>query len=414
MIDEQELYGLGDPGHGPDVACRPVGDVLARGSRLLRRRRARRVAGATSVVMGLVAAALVSVNLRHPDSDADFQAGEDRTETAAVAPPPPPPPCASEPWTLSDHMAKPIPKADVPDEMRVLPQWPIDGPVTEARGSRWTNPCPETAPVPIDPALLLVTGDADGNGEADRQIRVNGPLPRPLDNHIGLSRSPTPVRGGPGLFVVTDGIGDRMITWTDPDGWSWQVTGIGGIDEATLSGVVEALELDDAPADGEHAASLDPARMPPGFRVGSQTAGPAPAVDPYLTTLRWDVQIGDTSGLQCLMEVTKVSGDVEPLSSQIGISGTPAQVNGQPALWGSSPAGPATALHWHLTPDLVATAGCVDWSQPGIHTLDQATIERMAESVVPVAADDPRLPPDVAPVDSQPPAEDPAGTPWDG
>jgi hypothetical protein len=419
VIDEQELYGLGDAGHGPDVSCRPIGDVLARGSRLRRRRRALRVAGATSVVMGLVTAGIVAVNLGHHDTDAGFRAGEDRTETAAVAPPPPPPPCASEPRpSLTEdpyyYMARPIPKADVPDDMRVLPQWPIDGPVTEARGSRWTNPCPETAPVPVDPALLIVTSDADGNGEADLQIRVNGPMPRPLDDRIGLSRTPTQVRGGPGLFVVSDGIGDRMIAWTDPDGWSWEVTGIGGIDEATLRGVVEALILDDAPAEGEAAASLDPAMMPPGFRVASQTTGPPPAVDPYLTMLRWDVQIGDTTGLQCLMEVTRVSGDDDSFSDQIGVSGTPAEVNGQPAVWGSSPAGPATALHWHLTPDLVAVAGCVDWSKPGLHTLDQAAIERLAESVVPVAADDPRLPPDVTPLDSSQPAEDPAGTPPDG
>jgi hypothetical protein len=52
-------------------------------------------------------------------------------------------------------------------------------------------------------------------------------------------------------------------------------------------------------------------------------------------------------------------------------------------------AGPGTALHWHLSPTVVATAGCVDWDQPGLATLDQATIERLAESVAPVAADDP-------------------------
>ncbi|HEY7071871.1 MAG TPA: hypothetical protein VH479_17225 [Acidimicrobiales bacterium] len=371
MIDEQELYGLGDPGRGPDVSCRPVGDVLARGTQLRRRRRGLRVAGATGVVTGLVAAALVAVNLGQPDNDADFQAGPDRTRTEAVAPPPPPPACASEPRSLEDGMAKPIPKADVPDAMRVIPQWPDVGPVTTARGSRWTNPCPDTAPTPVDPALLIVTADGDGNGEADLQIRVNGPNPRPLDDRIGFSRTTIQVRGGSGLFVVTDGIGDRMITWIDPDGWSWEVTGIGGIDETTLKGVVEALELDDAPAQGEPAANLDPAMMPPGFRVASQTMGPPPAVDPTLTKLSWYVEVGDTTGVQCLMEVNKVALSDGSFSDSIGVSGTPAEVNGQPALWGSSPVGPGTALYWHLAPDVVATAGCIDWSQPGgTHTLD--------------------------------------------
>jgi hypothetical protein len=41
---------------------------------------------------------------------------------------------------------------------------------------------------------------------------------------------------------------------------------------------------------------------------------------------------------------------------------------------------------------VVATAGCVDHDHGG--SLDQDTIVRLAESVVPVAADDPRLPDD--------------------
>ena len=291
----------------------------------------------------------------------------------------------------------PLPKVEVPDDLRVLPAWtPSDGPVTVAQGNRWTDPCPDTAPIPRGPALLLVSGDGDGNGEADAQIRLNGPMPRPLSDRLGLSRTATELRGGPALLVQSDGIGSLLLAWTDPDGWSWDLTGMGGVDEPTLRAVAEALVLTSQPAHDEAAASLDPAVVPAGFRVARQTIGPP---EPAPTTwVNWSVQIGgnngaNQSGIQCFLEVQYVSGDA-PLSESVGISGTPAEVNGEFALWGSSVAGPGTALRWHLSPTVVATAGCVDWDRPGLTTLDQATIERLAESVVPVSADDPRLPDD--------------------
>ena len=403
MIDEQELYGLRDPRRGPDVPVRPVEEVLARGARLRQRRRTRRTAGATSLVVGLIAAGLIAANLKAGTADdPDVRAGPDHTRTDAVAPPPPPPACASEPpsdpGTLRGVSAPtPLPKAEVPDELRVLPEWtPDNQPVTVAQGNTWTDPCPDTAPIPRDPSLLLVSADANGDGAADAQIRLDGPMPRPLGDGIGLSRTDTELRGGPALLVHSDGIGSLMLAWTDPDGWSWELTAMGGVDERTLRAVAEALVLTSQPADDEPVAGLDPTMVPAGFRVAQQTIGtPAPAPTSWV---KWSLEIGgnpggNETGIKCYMEVQPVAADSR-LEDRVGVSGTPAEVNGEFALWGSSIAGPGTALYWHVSPTAVATLGCVDWDQPGLALLDRETIVRMAESVVPVAADDPRLPDD--------------------
>lgn len=399
MIDEHELYGLGDPRRGPHVSVRPVEEVLARGTRLRRRRGTLRTALATSLVMALIAAGLIAVNLESgTDESPDVRAGQDHVRSAEVAPPPPPPACASEPGELGGFYGPtPVPQADVPDELRLFPEWtPTDGQVTVAQGSGWDDPCPDTAPVPRESSLVLVSGDADGNGDADTQIRLDGPLPRPLDDGIGLSRTATELRGGPAVLVQSDGIGSLLLAWTDPDGWSWELTGMGGVDEPTLRAVAEALVLTSQPADDEPVAGLDPTMVPAGFRVAQQTIGtPAPAPTSWV---KWSLEIGgnpggNETGIKCYMEVQPVAADSR-LEDRVGVSGTPAEVNGEFALWGSSIAGPGTALYWHVSPTAVATLGCVDWDQPGLALLDRETIVRMAESVVPVAADDPRLPDD--------------------
>jgi hypothetical protein len=397
VIDEQELYGLGDPRRGPDVSVRPVEEVLARGTHLRRRRRTLRTAGASALVMGLIAAGLIAVNLKSGTEETpDVRAGQDQVRTDEIAPPPPPPACANDPGEQADFYGPtPLPKADVPDELRLLPEWtPTDGRVTVAQGNDWTDPCPDTAPVPRESSLVLVSGDADGNGDADTTIRLDGPLPRPLDDRIGLSRTATELRGGPALLVQSDGIGSLLFAWTGPDGWSWMLTGMGGVDEPTLRAVAEALVLNSQPADDEAVASLDPAMVPAGFQIAWQTTGtPTPAPT---SSLKWSVQVGGTisanqSGIECFLDVEPASGR-SPLGDEVGITGTAAQVNGGFALWGTSVAGPGTALSWYPSPDVVATAGCVDHDHGG--TLDQETIVRLAESVVPVAADDPRLPDD--------------------
>jgi hypothetical protein len=402
VIDEQELYGLGDPRRGPDVSVRPVEDVLARGTRLRRRRRTLRTAGATSLVVGFIVAGLIAADLEAGTADdPDVRAGQDRTRTDAIAPPPPPPACAdeppSDPGTVRGVSAPtPLPKEEVPDELRVLPEWtPDNQPVTVAQGNTWTDPCPDTAPFPRDPSLVLVSADANGDGAADAQIRLDGPMPRPLGDGIGLGRTDTELRGGPALLVHSDGIGSLMLAWTDPDGWSWELTGMGGVDEPTLMAVAEALVLTSQPADDEPVAGLDPTMVPAGFRVAQQTIGtPAPVPTSWV---KWSVEIGgnpggNETGIKCYMEVQPVAPGSR-LEDRVGVSGTPAEVNGEFALWGSSIAGPGTALYWHPSPSVLATAGCVDWDHPGT-TLDQETIVRLAESVVPVTADDPRLPDD--------------------
>lgn len=397
MIDEQELYRLGDPRRGPDVSVRSVEEVLARGTRLCRRRRTLRAAGATSLMVGLIAAGLVAVKTTSgSDGTADVQAGGGDVQSDEIAPPPPPPACASDQDGFAGFYGPtPVPKSDVPEGLRLFPEWtPTDGRVTVAQGTEWTDPCPDTAPAPLDSSLVLVSGDADGNGEPESQIRLDGPMARPIGDDFGLSRTATELRGGPAVLVQSDGLGSLLFAWTDPDGWSWMLAGTGGVDEPTLRAVAEALVLNSQPTDDEAVAGLDPTMVPAGFQIARQTIGtPTPAPT---TSLKWEVQVGgvidaNQTGIECFLEFEPASGRT-PLEELVGVTGTAAQVNGGFALWGTSVAGPGTALSWYPSPDVVATAGCVDHDHGG--TLDRETIVRLAESVVPVAADDPRLPDD--------------------
>ena len=394
MIDERELYALGERGKGPVIPHRPLEAVLARGTRLRRRRQAVRAVGASTVVAGLLGSGLL-VRARS-GGEADVRAAEDPTTTdrdESTPPPPPPPDCEVERFYAGDQ----IPTSEVPAEMRVLPgSVPGDPPITYAAGQRYTNPCPDTAPYPADSALEMKADDGDGIAEA--VIRLSGPLPRPESDTVGMSRGPTELRGGAATLVQPGGSTDNVaFAWTEPDGWSWSIIGV-NVDEATLRAATEALVLDSSPENDDPTASLAPADLPAGFRVTWQTLGTPKPVVPQ--TMSWNVSFGTTgageTGMRCELQVSQYASDI-PLGNDGSIATEHVTVNGEDALW--NPVGGSGylglgSLTWMVAPDVVATMGCLDQSigTGGEGSVGVDAMIPVAESVVPVAADDPRLP----------------------
>jgi hypothetical protein len=408
VIDERELYALGDHGTGPSTTHRPVEQVLARGAQLRRRRHAMRALGASTVVVGLIGSGLLV--LGRSDERPDIEAAEDPTTTASdqpSAPPPPPSDCAADGLAPDEGLTdgngvqfvapENLAASEVPDELRVLPTFvPGDPPVTYAAGGRYTDLCPDAAPFPADAALELKADGGDGVAEAT--IRVDGPLPRPASDRTGLEGGPTELRGQPATFERLGESGtDGLFGWTESDGWSWSITGL-NVDEATLRATAEALVLDSSPEGDEPAATLAPESVPTGFRITWQTPGtPTPVAD---TATQWDVSFGTTgpgeAGMRCELWVRERTSEV-PLRDSGTVGTEPVSVNGQDALWnpvgGMGPLG-LGSLTWMLSADVVASVGCIDQHDSGAESIGVETMIEVAQSVVPVSADDPRLPAD--------------------
>ena len=119
--------------------------------------------------------------------------------------------------------------------------------------------------------------------------------------------------------------------------------------------------------------------------------------NPLEDQLAWDVQVGGApqavqGGIECLIQA-RPRDDAAPLDTS-GEGGQRVTVNGEDAVWGPSPIGPAgaMALTWHLGPDVTVQAGCLDWDTD--QTLPLEVTVRLAESVVAVPANDARLLPD--------------------
>jgi hypothetical protein len=410
-MKEDDLYALRHDSAGPAVSCRPVDAVLARGRRLRRRRQVLRSAGVGAVVVTAVGTGLFAVSRQAGTGDgdgggggrADVAAGSDPTAAPrspaddTPSPPPPPPPDCSRDLISPER----VPVDEVADELRLLPTWTPDGePITVARGNRWRSSCPGAEIYPLGSALELQTDGGDGT--VDAEITVNGPLPwlaseLPDMMPVGETQETT-LRGHEARLRGGGEAEGLTFEWTEPDGWSWELRGE-GVDEATLRAVGEALALDTSPEGDEPPAALDEADVPGGFEVIWQQRGrPEPAGD----QTSWSVEIGEQAtddqpvetGIRCTMEVRSDAG--MPASTYGGAGSTEASVNGQPAVWAPWPGSPlgaaGTSLTWDVAPGVRATAGCVDWDTDSSQSVTRETVVRIAESVEPVAADDPRLP----------------------
>ena len=266
-MDEHDLWTLGREPLGPAGRARPVEDVLRRGRGLRRRAAVARVT-ATVVVVGLVGGA-GALALR-PDPQPDVTTNEGERELPVK-------------WEFCDQ---PVPEPVSPEQLdglRLVPTTLPDGIVVDAARPvrQGTGTC-----VDVDPALVLRADNGDRTVEAE--IRLEGPFGEPYRGADDVALEPTQLRGRRASRTLNPTAPGSYsgFTWTEDDGTSWLLTGV-GVDEAVLRGVAEALVLQGSPSSDEPVADLPDDDVPDGFEVTWQAEG-LPAVEGP-TRLAWVV-----------------------------------------------------------------------------------------------------------------------------
>jgi hypothetical protein len=408
VIPEEDLFALGDRAAG-DPPVRPVEGVIARGGRLRRRRHAVRALGVTAVV-GSVAAAGTLVAARGSGGRGELQVAQ-TTETTGAPPPalyPNPMSCLDAEGSDGFELVEPtrLPRADVPDDMRVIPTRLPEGapPISVALGSFYDMEPTDCGPVAAFDDTLTLT--ADGPDGLAAVLRVAGPYSTP-SGPLGMSYAEdSTLRGQPATMAVNGGSDFVIFTWTEPDGGSWEIRAE-GMDEAAVRTVAEALQLDSSPDAGTPPAGIAPESLPAGFRMAWQAPtvpGPAPEFTDETT---WTVQVGESADpntrFRCNLDVRRAEGAGEIGEANMGLGDRIVSVDGRDAVWGplmgmspsnTPPGVPAKDLTWGLGEDLVAHIACGYWDGPNRGTLPLDQMIEIAESVETVAPDDPRLPPE--------------------
>jgi hypothetical protein len=360
-MDEHDLQTLGREPLGPAGRARPVEDVLRRG-RGLRRRVA--VARATAAVVALAlvagAGALATRSGRQPD--VMMNPGErDLPVKVEFCDPLPP---------------EPVP-ADELDGMRLIPTALPDGiavdgarPVRQGRGN-----C-----VDVDPALVLRADGGDRTVEAE--ITLEGPFGEPFRGGDDVALEPTQLRGRDAARTYDPTAPESYagFTWTESDGASWLLTGV-GVDDATLRGVAEALELQGQPPDGESAAALPDNAVPDGFDVTWQAPG-LPAVEGP-TQLKWVVTTTPPFPPGCQLTIATTTRQAPPgrlFRAGPGTRASQVEVRGRPGFAVEEHG--QVVLDWQEAPGVVGSLVCRG---------DLETVVRVADSLVEVEPDDPRI-----------------------
>jgi hypothetical protein len=360
-MDEHDLRALAGEPLGPAGRPRAVDDVLRRGGRL--RRRATIVRATPVVVVIALAASAGILALR------DDRPPEPETRAGPPASLLPQPPASCDPDTAL------VPAAEL-EGLRLAPVELPDGvalaTMTPERYFRST--CVE-----VDPALLLRAGDA--NGTVDAEIALTGPFAEPHPDADDEALEPTQLRGREAFRVFDPTAPDTYtaFTWTEPDGTSWFLNGV-GVGEATVRDVAEALELQAAPAEGEPVAALPDDAMPPGFEVAWQPPG-MPAVEGE-TRLEWFVDTTPAWPADgCAIRIRTTALHAPP--GRLFRSGTVASevdVRGRPGF--ALEENGSVFLDWEEAPGVFASVSCAG---------DLETALRVADSLVEVEPDDPRI-----------------------
>ena len=359
-MNEHDLHRLRSTRSVSLPDCRPLDAVMARGTRLRRRRQAVRAVGVTAMV-GSVAAVGVLAPSR-PDT------------TTAPGAPTPPGELLPAPTALCEGTGERVAIGEV-DDLRLLPTWlPAGVELESVAAQHMTTECPTP-----DPALALLRTGADG--------RVAGSLllHGPFDGWAELPDPPAPtqVRGvDAGIWVYDDaGIRQVDLVWAEADGASWWVVA-DGLDEAETRAIAEALVLDSRLGSGP-AGSIPADQLPPGWEVTWQ-APDTPEVE-RPDQLVWSVATADE---RCAVEVTERSSPAPSDAVLVEIGAERLAVRGHDAI--AVPELDAMRiLHWSEPSGIDVGVWCRD--------LPLADIQQVAESLELVAADDPRLPPEAAP-----------------
>jgi hypothetical protein len=353
---ETELRELADTSAPP-----PIDTVYRRGA-VLRRRRQRATRAGTAAAVVAVVAGLAATGLVVRD---------DRAADVEVAAPSGAPLMSSFPDTEHDcgGFAEARPPDDA-DGLRLLPAWLPAGEEVEAAWARAELLTRETCP---RVSTALTAADAT-TGAVTRAVRVDGPSPEPFARYEGPLFEPIAVRGTNAEVVSFPGLGDlHQIRWTEPAGGSWLVESRGlAVDE--LRRVVEELTL--APATGTATAGWLPADL----EVAHRRSGP-PADLP--DEQRWWHATIDDGATLSLGVTENVTGD--GALAHLGAGVSVVEVRGHPAIAhtnGCTGDDCTTFLGWQ-------ESARVEVDLSGSLPLD--TLVRIAESLEPVAADDPRI-----------------------
>jgi hypothetical protein len=361
VIDEDRLLELGPPETTPP----PLEAVLARGERLRKRRALRRRARLITLCLAVIAGAYVvtdavvrgdgrTIELAGP-TGASAMAGSDDEHCSGYAEPRRP---------------------EAVDGLRYLPRWLPPGRAIDRTFARAELLDRETCPrVPV---ALSAGRFAPARDRIDATITLEGPSPLPYRRYNGPSFVPVSVRGVDGdlvRFPTLDPAAALLeLRWTEPGGGSWLLR-TSHLREEELRAVAERLvlstDVDALPASAEW--------LPTGFEVTYQRNHPI-AAWPH-EQLWWHATISDGKTLS--IEVRHDIPDDPPISRVIaGATGVHLlSIRGHQAV-ATTEGGVIRDLSW------LERRG-VQISLSG--QLDLATLIRIAESLEPAAANDPRI-----------------------
>lgn len=372
-MNEPDLHRL--PMDMPDrlaVACRPVDDIIARGTARRRRRRTLRAAGLTSAAVALVAVGTLATADR-PDVVSDDPPASQPSSQPTGPPAPSPTGMLPTPGTCEEgDDAEPLDPGQVDPRLRVLPTWLPDGhrladlQATRSHGY-W---CSYGQP-------MLVVAAFEGD-TMTATMSVTGPYPAPQS----IAGEPTPIRGTTGSrWEGTRDTAGLHLEWTEPGGGWWTVNGR-GVDEPTLRALVEALVLSTVP--GSPPAVLPTDALPDGYEVVWQ-APQVPDLSGDDVNDTWIVGFGVDGTAACSIGLSEMVGETPVVAwwAEPGATRTPVRGGAGLVPPGGMGEGEPT-LRWGepTSPGVVGTLGC---------NLDLATARRIVESLEPVGPDDPRL-----------------------
>lgn len=364
-MEEHDLWRLGREPLGPHGRARPVEDVMRRGRGLRRRAVAARAGMAVAALAVVAGGGVLATRPVEQDDDVSMSGAE---------------PELPEKWTVCGAPpAESIAAAEV-DGLRLLPTTLPDGvEVASAQAEQQsTQGCAD-----VDPALILRAEGAGGT--VDAEMVLEGPFREPYRGADDVALEPTELRGGAASRTFDGTAPDSPtggFTWTESDGASWLLTGVGATEEE-LRRVAEALELTRAPGQGEPAADLTDDAVPDRYEVVWQAQGLPRVEGP--TQRRWVVTTRPAwpSGCELIMTATELRAPPGRLWSVAPGSRTSADiaVRGTDTGFAVEERGQAY-LDWQEGEGVVGSLRCEG---------DLERVVAVADSLVEVEPDDPRI-----------------------
>ena len=362
-MDEHELHDYIDRVDQRVADPRPLDAVLRRSQHLRRRRRTGRRVGTGAALTVVLGVGALVVGSRQADDVRTIAPGEAGTPATPLLCPD----LAGSPTSTE------IPGSEA-DPVRYLPSvLPGDREITDAKAWRSPGEC-------ADGPLLVLQADG-GDATVEATMALHGPYDGPLtDWSFGDTSETTELRGVTARqwTRALDGQGNTATTfvWTDAAGATWWLHGM-VVDAATLRQVAESLVLDGA---GTPPVELPEAAVPAGYEVVWRADVLPATLDPVGTeTLWWIVTFGSPGPDGCSLRVNTVAPGASPHAATVTAGQERRTIRGQEAL---------------------TYPGSISWEEPtGVRMMlvcpygtDVDTMAQVAESLAPVAPDDPRLP----------------------